>query len=117
MAVRLRVIISVFLLTGAVLVASSVLAYWFGNRVLHAQAREELRRNVLFQLSDLTSIVKDAETGQRGFIITGDENYLAPYNNALAELPRAIEKLKSMPRIDITERDVNGVVGLIERKM
>ncbi|HXF24505.1 MAG TPA: CHASE3 domain-containing protein [Gemmatimonadaceae bacterium] len=33
-------------------------------------------------LSDL----KDAETGQRGFILTGDEAYLEPYTNALTAL-------------------------------
>jgi signal transduction histidine kinase len=30
--------------------------------------------------------LKDAETGQRGFILTGDEAYLAPYTNALTAL-------------------------------
>lgn len=32
------------------------------------------------------SIMKDAETGERGFIITGDEIFLEPYNNALSYL-------------------------------
>jgi PAS domain S-box-containing protein len=117
MAVRLRVIITVFLLTGAVVVFSSVLTYWFGSRVLRAHAREEIRRDVLTQLNELTSTVKDAETGQRGFIITGDERYLQPYNEAAARLPQAIEKLRGMPRIDITAEDVDRVVRLIERKM
>jgi CHASE3 domain sensor protein len=35
---------------------------------------------VLGTMSRLLSSLKDVETGQRGFIITGDESYLAPYN-------------------------------------
>ena len=34
---------------------------------------------VIGHLDDLLSELKDAETGQRGFIITGDQKYLEPY--------------------------------------
>src|SRR5579884_685851 len=34
---------------------------------------------VLDSLRGLLSTVKDAETGQRGFLLTGDRRYLAPY--------------------------------------
>jgi methyl-accepting chemotaxis protein len=38
------------------------------------------------QLADLLSEMKDAETGQRGFVITGDEGYLEPYKTALTSI-------------------------------
>jgi signal transduction histidine kinase/DNA-binding response OmpR family regulator/CHASE3 domain sensor protein len=41
---------------------------------------------VVEQLQALLSTMKDAETGQRGFLLTGDENYLEPYNNARSAL-------------------------------
>src|SRR5262245_5450130 len=34
----------------------------------------------------------DAETGQRGFVITGREEYLEPYRAAVAELPQAVQQ-------------------------
>ncbi|BBO31613.1 response regulator [Lacipirellula parvula] len=37
---------------------------------------------VLTALDDVLSLLRDAETGQRGYVITGDESYLAPYTNA-----------------------------------
>ena len=37
---------------------------------------------VLERLAALLSVLKDAETGQRGFVITGDEAYLEPYVKA-----------------------------------
>ena len=33
------------------------------------------------QLEALLSSVKDAETGQRGFLLTGEERYLEPYTD------------------------------------
>src|SRR5262249_14598251 len=42
------------------------------------------------------SAVKDAETGQRGFLLTGSEDYLAPYNTARASLPSQISRLRQL---------------------
>ena len=39
------------------------------------------------------SLLKDLETGQRGFAITGINEYLEPYNTALVELPAAYETM------------------------
>jgi len=40
------------------------------------------------------SLLKDAETGQRGFLIANDEGFLEPYNAGVAQLPEAIEELE-----------------------
>ena len=91
MAVRLRVILSVFLVTAAVVVGSTLATFWFGNLVLEMRAREQVRRDGITRLEQLESVLKDAETGQRGFIITGDENYLLPFNQATERLPADLE--------------------------
>ncbi|MEM9541810.1 MAG: CHASE3 domain-containing protein [Cyanobacteria bacterium P01_E01_bin.42] len=44
----------------------------------------------------LEKILVDAETGQRGFIFTGRENFLEPYNNALGLGKRKIQQLKAL---------------------
>jgi signal transduction histidine kinase/DNA-binding response OmpR family regulator/CHASE3 domain sensor protein len=47
---------------------------------------------VIITLDELLSTVKDAETGQRGFLLTGNERYLAPYEAALlAVTPQLVE--------------------------
>jgi CheY-like chemotaxis protein/signal transduction histidine kinase len=48
---------------------------------------------VLGRLESLLSTLKDAETGQRGFLLTGEESYLTPYTDAKDALP---DELKSM---------------------
>jgi PAS domain S-box-containing protein len=50
------------------------------------------------QTEIILSLLKDAETGQRGFVITGDAEYLDPYDNALRLLPEHIQKLRELIR-------------------
>ena len=51
---------------------------------------------VRVQLADLTSLLKDTETGQRGYVITGDDAYLAPYQTALAKIHPALDDLRKL---------------------
>ena len=51
---------------------------------------------VLTALEDVLSLAKDAETGQRGFVITGDERYLEPYSAALARINERISDIERM---------------------
>ena len=39
------------------------------------------------------TLVQDAETGQRGYLLTGNVNYLRPYTAGVAEVPRALSEL------------------------
>ncbi len=41
------------------------------------------------------SSVRDAETGQRGFVLTGDSQYLDSYNAAIAALPASLSQLST----------------------
>ena len=59
----------------------------------------------------LISLLTDAETGQRGFMLTANADYLAVYNNALTEIPGVIDTLNGLagddpelsPRLDRIE--------------
>jgi methyl-accepting chemotaxis protein len=53
-------------------------------------------REVQNQLTQVLSNLQDAETGQRGYVITGVESYLAPYANGIA---RVEETRKSLARL------------------
>ncbi|TDU71306.1 GAF domain-containing protein [Prosthecobacter fusiformis] len=51
---------------------------------------------VTIALEDLVSFVKDAETGQRGYVITGEERYLEPYTFALAHIEERVEDVRKL---------------------
>ncbi|RYZ35776.1 MAG: HAMP domain-containing protein [Myxococcaceae bacterium] len=45
-------------------------------------------------LRELRALLVDAETGQRGYVLTGDEAYLRPYQAALGELRTDMDNLR-----------------------
>ncbi|MDQ6733555.1 MAG: CHASE3 domain-containing protein [Nitrospirota bacterium] len=49
---------------------------------------------VIATIDDLFIVIEDAETGQRGFIITGEPAYLEPYQAALQTVPRSLAALR-----------------------
>jgi len=49
---------------------------------------------------DLLTLLQDLETGQRGYLLTGEEEYLAPYNAAMAKIGAQAEIVKSRASID-----------------
>ncbi|WP_373652436.1 response regulator [Schlesneria sp. DSM 10557] len=51
---------------------------------------------LLMGLTDLLALSADAETGQRGFVITGDEKYLEPYTVAVVRIRSRLVDLDRM---------------------
>jgi two-component sensor histidine kinase len=49
---------------------------------------------------DLSQAVTDAETGQRGYLLTNDEYYLEPYNQALGSIDERLHALQEMTADD-----------------
>ena len=47
-------------------------------------------------LNDLKEIILDAETGQRGYLLTGNEHYLEPYKNAIGQVNQQLDYLRIM---------------------
>jgi signal transduction histidine kinase len=52
--------------------------------------------NVIRSLETVLSSIKDVETGSRGYVLTGDTTYLAPYHAALRQLPGQMKQLQSL---------------------
>ena len=49
-------------------------------------------------LYETQSLVVDAETGQRGFLLTGREEYLVPYRDALPKIEQTWTRLRELAR-------------------
>ncbi len=80
----------VILLANAI-VTRRQLAVQVGNQswVRHTQ-------EVRLSLSQTESLIKDAETGQRGFLYTGNPTYLAPFKAALSQIDPQIDNLAQL---------------------
>ena len=66
------------------------------------QAWVEHTQDVLLELTAYESLLKDAETGQRGYLYSGQAKYLEPYTNAVAKgyphIKRLAELVADNPR-------------------
>nr|WP_250893732.1 response regulator [Croceibacterium selenioxidans] len=56
-------------------------------------ARVQHTHTVITSLDELISSLQDAETGQRGFLLTGREDYLVPYNEAIARVSGQLDNI------------------------
>jgi CHASE3 domain sensor protein len=75
------------------LALSGFVAY-LNLRTLRADNQKIIHsHNVIVALDTLFSSVQDAETGQRGFLLTGNEKYLDPYATAIAVIPSQISDI------------------------
>lgn len=79
----------------AALAAVSMIAI---NEAGHARAQDALKQisiesNTRSALNRMLQYMLDAETGQRGYLLTGDEQYLHPYNVALPQIDAALDDL------------------------
>lgn len=55
---------------------------------------------VQVQLQNVFSLIQDAETSQRGYILTGDPAFLTPYNDAAPAIGRSLGRLQALLRDD-----------------
>ena len=51
---------------------------------------------VLKQMEGILSSIKDAESAERGFLLTGDEQYLKPFLQAQSDLPTELKALREL---------------------
>jgi signal transduction histidine kinase len=69
-------------------------------------------------LNRLLQLVLDAETGSRGYLLTGDPRYLEPYNAAVAEIGQQLESLRSAyPAASDDAKTLNELSRDVQRKL
>ena len=81
------------LLAGAMTVTTLMLSLITSWRLKESVEQRTKIRNLYNAWQEYFSTIKDAETGQRGFLITGDETYLEPFQNAVSLLPQEFQKI------------------------
>lgn len=72
----------------------------------------------LRQLSLFNSALKDAEIGQRGYLLTGDPNYLQPYVRSVPLIEQRLAVVQAATATDATQRRIaNDIAGITQQKL
>lgn len=83
-----------------------------------ANADAARTREIQESVNALLSNLLDAETGQRGFLLTGENRYLEPYNRAVQVIPGNLTRLDSLLAARGDESaNVARLDGLVDQKL
>ena len=96
---RLRIVLS-FLLAALVLGAGGVILHRSSRRTQDVGAEVGRTRSEIIALQALLATIEDAETGQRGYLLTGDQAYLTPYRQATALIESELYGLEGFQKGD-----------------
>ncbi|MHC5539139.1 CHASE3 domain-containing protein, partial [Singulisphaera rosea] len=88
------------LLVDAFLVAASV------RTILRSYERVDNARQVSAELERTLAILKDAETGQRGYLLTGRSSYLEPLRSAETRFNAGLGRLERLTKENARQREL-----------
>ena len=95
-----RRLAAAFVAALVVLAAAMLLSTSVSRGQFDGEARIARRLAVLNGVENVLNVMIDAETGQRGYIITGREEYLEPYRLAVVRLDSVLARLDTLTRDD-----------------
>ena len=118
-------ILSGFIVCTIILMAVAIFSFKNSEKFIATNKWVNHTHEVLHELDQILLGSLDAETGTRGFVITNDENYLAPFNSAKSNLSEHIKKVKQLTgdnriqqeNIANIERLVSTYISYLEKKI
>lgn len=102
----------------AILIAITAMSILLANQTRENTIEVEDGRAVRMAAGTILSELRDAELGQRGFLLTHRAEYLTPFEHAKAVLPAAIQQLRTRsaatPEL---EADISRIEALVAQKV
>ncbi|MDR3404915.1 MAG: CHASE3 domain-containing protein [Chthoniobacter sp.] len=101
----------------AILMAIGFVAYQSSVKQTDTAEWVDHTHLVLQNLEGVLSTMKDAETGQRGFVLAGEERYLEPYLSAQAAIGQKLKSLRELTKDNPNQqRRLDALEPLIDGK-
>jgi two-component system sensor histidine kinase EvgS len=102
----------------ALLVALAVTAlFWSFSQMKHAAEARKHTFVVIHSANELMSALIDAETGERGYLLTGDKAYLEPYLAVQGSISGRLEELRQASLSSAGHKHLDALVPLITAKL
>jgi signal transduction histidine kinase len=94
-----------FILTLIILAGLGVYAFLTTQRLIETARLLSHATRVINNAEQLLAITINLETGQHGFVITGNEDYLAPYDTALKNTEQHVQQLLTVTLEDPAQHE------------
>src|SRR5258706_13779298 len=114
-----------FISCSMVLLVVAIFSFRNSERFLDTNQWVNHTHEVLYEFDQVLINSVNAETGARGFVITGTETYLEPFNSSKSRLFEHIDRVREMTRdnpgqqknIDNIERLANAHISHLDKKI
>ena len=106
------------LVTLSLLTATVLFEHEVAKSISESITRTTLARMQVSAALQVFSVIQDAETGQRGFLLTGRTYYLEPYQQATARVGAALDRLDELDDNTLwLQEEAAPLRELVQRKM
>lgn len=78
------------------LLASSTASYISIKEQINNRTKVDHSRRVIASANKILNDLQNAETGQRGFLLSGKETFLDPYLNSIQTLPKSLKRTQDL---------------------
>ena len=79
-----------------ILIIIGVVSYQSTTKLIETADKVAHSHKVLENLEQVLSLLKDVVAGQRGYVVTGEEPYLEPYQTAIGNLDQEVKELREL---------------------
>ncbi|WP_052732834.1 sensor histidine kinase [Hymenobacter terrenus] len=100
-----------------VLLFTAAASFWSIRGLSVQTDRVEHTYKVMQEVANVTAVLKDAQAGTRGYLLTGDTVYLRPYSTATGLLPASLNRLTELTADNsIQKARFDSLRGLVEQE-
>jgi PAS domain S-box-containing protein len=92
-------------------------SFWTFNQITDAAAARKASYEVVMRADGWQSSLSDAETGQRGYLLTGDESFLEPYLAARDGIRGDLQELVGLATTDSARSHLEALVPMADAKL
>jgi methyl-accepting chemotaxis protein len=100
-----------------ILLVLALVGYLNAHRLIENERWVAHTQLVRGELNGLLLLLIDAETGERGFTITGNEAFLEPYQAALASIAKKFDELRTLTVEDGVQHQLESTRALIDAQL
>jgi signal transduction histidine kinase len=117
-SLRAAFVTSAYWLAFGLLVAVGIVSYANSAALIKVNRTQLEFRDLQNSIQEVFSEVQDAETGKRGYLLTGKDSYLEPYRAATKAIDVSIEQVENLVGVVPGQRSrVDALRGLIALKL
>ena len=108
---------SIFIVSAAILLIFISTLFWNGVHISSMATAVQKNQSIENELHALEEDLLNAETGQRGYLLTRDRHYLQPYLDSLDLIPNSIQHLKNLITDTEPLNNLSNMTAVVTAKM